>query len=240
MREGEVRNGLKPDFVVKVGDKVGLDTESGEFIVESGVTFRTIYARAEGGSNFGTASGYRISKLSRDKEGKIILADKPYVQFTEFPEYGREKTMIVTKKEAIQLISRYGCINAYITKKVKEEKDLKGNIIKKEQKAYIKPYPRNSFFKDGRGMTVYALDSEKRVAKPLKVILDLNECSKSFQKMIEEDMKKVNESHLKETRREEKSDNREKMHLLLSELQASGENIVNPFENIGIESEMRE
>ena len=117
---------------------------------------------------------------------------------------------MVSKEVGIRLCSLFGMKNAYITVRPKTVKDENGNVIQSTNLIYLYPYPSQTeaFTQDDRIQTVFKLDSDGVIQKPLEIILKEEECTEEFWNLIQLIYTKKN----KQSRRSRKNNDIEYRH----------------------------
>lgn len=173
-----------------VPGKPGLDPKNGRYRILGGVTFGPIFTRPTSsdkkksaiGSPFAKLAGFKVAEYEVDKDGNVLRNDKdePIVK----------KVEIITKQEAVYYASLYGMQNAHIDSREREVKDdVTHEVIKKYSSVYLYPYPRRSesFFKEDRAITAYEVDAKGKIANPIKLLINEDECSYKFWRALQHD-----------------------------------------------------
>lgn len=162
---------LDSDYIVDIQNgKPGLDDRNAKYRIVGAVTDKAIYQRGTTSKNIAPAIGYKIEEI----------------------ETGA--TIMVSKELGIQICRLFGMKNAYITVRPKNKKDEDGTTIQSTSLMYLYPHPPQleSFTQDDRVVTVFKLDNDGGIQKPLELAIKEEDCTEEFWRVVEFIYKKKN------------------------------------------------
>lgn len=226
--------------VIWDNNMVGLLEKTGRYRILGGVTLGSIFHRTTAkkskkprkskkkqntmGNPLAKTAGYKVAEYEVDTKGNLLR--------NKDNELIVKQVKIVTKEEGLNIAKNFGFQNAYIETRFNDKKLPTGDIVKTVKSVYLFPYPKmqESFFQEGRAVVAYELNSQGRVAIPVKLLLKEEECSVKFWRLLQKDYEK--KLSKKSSNKEQKKD-REKMEALTAYLQTEyNEPFINPFAEI--------
>lgn len=193
-------------IIDKYPGKPGLDDSGGKYKVLGAVTLQQVFRRKKAGTNIAPAVGYRILEI----------------------ETGRE--MMVEKKQGVQICAQYGMQNAYIIYRTKEKKGADGEVLKTTPSVYLQPYPsrQEAFSQDDRLVTVFKMNAEGSLIRPLELMVEEEECTQELWRIIMKEYDRGNKK-AKRNRRGSEDEHRKMMEKLKSALKRQ-DHVKNPFD----------
>lgn len=159
---------------LKANDKFGLDIENGKYKI-TGVVFTG-----------------KVFKRKPNKSGKKTNIVPNTIGY-RIEDVATSNSMLVTKDEALYLVSTYGCRNAFVMESDKSKYNSEGECIKEDYRHHLQPFPstKEAFTQDDRLVNVYKFDDKGEVIIVPDVILNVTEeqCTSSLWELIKEDLK---------------------------------------------------
>lgn len=194
-------------IVEKHNKKPGLDLEEGKYKITGVVTSKNMYKRENKVKNSNSGVVPRI--------GNVVISFGYRVE-----EVSTGKTMLVTKKQGIDLCRLYGMVNSFIISKTNEKKDSEGKVIKTKPIMYLQPYPSNleCFTKDERVINIFELDEHYKVVEPLKLTVKEEETTPEMWKLIQNEYEKMEEKLQKNSQNSTKREHISIINSLRAEL----------------------
>lgn len=199
--------GMQEDesIVNKHPGKPGLDDENGKYRILGGVTIQQVFRRKGAGTNIAPAVGYKVEEIDT---GRVML---------------------VEKNQGIKLCAEFGMRNAYVVYRSKTKKAESGEVLKTTPTVYLQPYPARteSFTQDDRLVTVFKMNAEGGMVKPLELMVKEEDCTPELWRIIQKALEKGNKRTKKSLRGSE--DEHRKIIENLRNVLDKTDHVKNPF-----------
>lgn len=192
-------------IIAKYPSKPGFDDADGKYRVLGAVTVKHVFRRKKVGTNITPTIGYHIEEI----------------------ETGRR--LMVEKSQGVRICAESGMRNAYIVYRSKTRKGANGEVLKTTPTVYLHPNPARteSFTQDDRIVTVFKMNSEGVIIKPMELTVTEEQCTPELWRLIMKEYN-VGNRRAKRSRRGEEERHRQLLENLKSELKKQ-DHITNPF-----------